>query len=836
LKKFCMKLKHLKIVGFRGFNAERTIDFHEKLTIISAPNSYGKTSITEALEFVIFGETSKVAHAQSKEEYRGSYRNRHYPADRPAVIEAIFEDTVEGTFVLQVELDASGNVRRFMNGELVTEWPFSQKLIGAAPPFVLQHALKNLLLVPPSERFQGFARLLGLYDVDAIQQVLVNLCTKPEANIPEKVRQALSDFRSLEDRLSTFQELQPIVKDFKRGPVGIDGAYKKVQARAEKLLGKKLKAAELLSAIVSARDESASKIYAGTVAIKPMSPPEQVRLSSLREKVLAGASAPFLETYSRLGARDATDRLKQEAQLLAIGTELLINQPDTCPFCGQVLDEELRKHIASRYEVVKSKVGTEVGKGDPRNQIAQDLSILRSSLNDYQELLEQRSGDLLTATKTENENTVRSLFGRDNEVSWKIVQTARTTITPHLEALQKARAGAEEALKNCEAALQSNKEDVSQAEALGSSIQLYMSTADKYSSKLDDLESLLLGPARLLRQAIDSTAGTTELSTLIELLEKKVMIERVLRIREVLEGLKELKKHIDQTVGEVMEAAIGTDLTGSVMSWYAKIRTKGDPDVHFSGFAMERTKAGDFKSKKVKVGAKSYGVELSSAVSSLSESKLNALGLCMSIATALRAPGPWEFLILDDPIQSWDEEHEVQFIEVLRSLVEKENKQVILLSHRDQWIDQVSLGCRTINGLRNRITGYTQEGPHIALVDWATVDQRLREAQSIACDPKALPVRLQQAEEEIRIATCQLTAEIAKKKLGRDRSPHNLNSKDVRAILIEAKCPPSLVDRVVATFGTTDDAHHAPKDYQPSAERVRQYHGTLLELRKWGDS
>ena len=143
--------------------------------------------------------------------------------------------------------------------ELVVEWPFAKKLIGAAPPFVLQHALKNLLLVPPGERFQGFARLLGLYDVDSIQQVLVNLCTKPEASIPEDARRALSEFVSLEGRLSAFKELQPIVKDFKHGPAGIDGGYKKVLARAEKLLGKKLKAAELLSALVSARDELAAR-------------------------------------------------------------------------------------------------------------------------------------------------------------------------------------------------------------------------------------------------------------------------------------------------------------------------------------------------------------------------------------------------------------------------------------------------------------------------------------------------------------------------------------------------------------------------------------------------
>lgn len=832
-----MKLEHLKIAGFRGFNDERTIDFDEKLTIISAPNSHGKTSITEALEFVIFGETSKVAYANySKEEYRDSYRNSHYPTDGVAVIEATFDDAEKGTIVLRIELDGLGNMQRFINGKLVTDWPFSKKLVGAARPFVLQHALKNLLLVPPSERFQGFARLLGLYEVDAIQSVLVNLCTKPESSIPEDARRALSNYRTLEDYISKFQDLQAVLKDFKRGPAGMDSAYKKVQARVEKLLGKKLKMTELLGAIVTARDELVSRIYSGTVAIRSMAPTEQERLLSLREKVLAVVNPPFMESYAQLGVRDATDRLKQEAQFLAIGTEILNDQRDTCPFCGQALNEELRKHIASRHEIIKSKVGAEVGKSDSRSQIAENLSALRKYLNEYQELLKKRSSDLLTATSTENEIKVHSLFGKDNEPSWEIVQTARTTIAPPLEALEKARVGAEESLKSCEDALRSNKEDIAQAEALASSIQEYVSRADKYGSKLDELDPLLVGPARLLRQSVDSTAGTTELSALVELLEKRAAIERVLRVREVLEGLKGLKKHIDQTVGEVMEAAIGTDLTGSVMNWYSKIRTKGDPDVHFSGFAMERTKTGDFKSRRVKVGAKSYGVELASAVSSLSESKLNALGLCISIATALRAPGPWDFLILDDPIQSWDEEHEVQFIDILRSLVENENKQVILLSHRDQWIGQVCSGCRTINGLRYRITGYTQKGPHIAPVDWSPIDQRLREVQSITNDPKVSPVRLQQAEEEIRIATCQLTAQIAKEKLGRDRSPHNLNSKHVRAILNESGCAPTLIDRVVATFETTDDAHHAPKNYQPNAERIRQYHGTLLELKKWAEN
>jgi len=716
----------------------------------------------------------------------------------------------------------SGTLRRFVNGSPVAEWPFSDKLVGAAQPFVLQHALKNLLLVAPADRFQGFARLLGLNDVDAVQQAIVNLCTKPEASIPENARRALADLQALEGRLGAFPELQAILKDLRRGSAVVGPAYKKVQDRAEKLLGKKLEPDMLLPAIVGARNELASKVYPGNVALKALNPGEQARLSSLREKIVTGSGTIFVETYARLAAHDATERLKKEAELLGIGAELLAEAPEACPLCGQTLDETLREHIVSRHEALKSQLGAEIRQGDPRSHMVRELSALQSSIVEHRQLLEGRSKDLLAATKPENKEKVRSLFGKDNEASWKIVQSAGATVATLLEDLREVEAELAKAITKCEVAVQARNEDISQAEALARGVQQNLSAVDTYSKKLDELDPMLLGPARLLRQAIDATAGTTELSVLIEVLEKKAAIERVLRVREILEGLKDLKKHVNQTVGEVMEAAIGTDLTGSVMSWYGKIRTRGDPDVHFSGFAMERTKAGDFKSRRVKVGAKSYGVELASAVSSLSESKLNALGLCMSIATSLRAPGPWDFLILDDPIQSWDEEHEVQFIEVLRSLVEEENKQIILLSHRDQWVNQVSLGCRSINRVRYRITGYTQEGPHITIVEWTPVDQRLREVYSIVNDPSVLPVRLQQAEEEVRIAACQLTAEAAKKKLGRDRSPHNINSRDVRSILNEAGCPVPLVDRVVATFGTTDDAHHAPKDYQVVGIEMRR--------------
>jgi hypothetical protein len=144
----------------------------------------------------------------------------------------------------------------------------------------------------------------------------------------------------------------------------------------------------------------------------------------------------------------------------------------------------------------------------------------------------------------------------------------------------------------------------------------------------------------------------------------------------------------------------------------------------------------------------------------------------------------------------------------------------------------VAANLRSLNGIRYEITGYTKEGPVIVSADWATIDQRLDEIRAIANDASADRIRLQHAEEEVRLAACQLAADVSTRLLKRPTRGHSLNGTKARTILVEAGCPLSLVDRVSGTFKTADDAHHVG-DYAAAAQRVRQYHGTLVELRNW---
>lgn len=831
-----MRLKRLTVAGFRGFNLERTLEFHDKLTVIAAPNSHGKTSISEALEFLIYGATSKVEKADSKEEYKDSYRNRHFPGSESAYIEGTFALSGGNEQRLRIEIAPDGiSTRRLVDGQAVATWPFHATLHTAARPFVLQHALKYLLLVPPAERFQGFARLLGLNEVDSTFQALIGLCTKPAAGLPTEVQRVLSDLSSLEARMSAVPELKKAMSLLKRGSEKESDAFALIQERADTLIGGKVNPEQRVARLSEARTAAAAKVYSGDVVLHHYNPSQATQLASAKKTLSTVVSATFLDDYGRLSIHGTAARLQKEASLLNIGAELISATPDSCPLCKQALTDDLRRSIQDRHAAAKAQIEQGVAREHSRPRVTRAVADVKAALKEHQELSEVRAQHLIATLQPENAAKVAELLGGASTASAEIVRANAGVASGLRERLNRAAATVAGAIVTCESEVKYDRETLAAAEALGKALQEYLRAAEEFTAQTAQMESHLAGPGAVFRQALDSLAGTAELSLLSDLLEKHTTIARALRVRDVLEGLKELKKHVEQTLAEMMDTSMSTDLTAAVMKWYAKIRTGGDPDVHFSGFTMDRTKGGEFKSRRLSVKAKSYGVELASAVSSLSESKLNALGLCVSIASAVRSPGPWGFLIIDDPIQSWDEDHEMQFIDVIRGLVESEGRQVVVLSHKGGWAKQVCQGCRALNGVHYEMTGYTKDGPSIAAMEWSPIEQRLREAETIANDPTATSVKLQQGEEEIRLAACQAASVVAKQKLGRTTSAHNMNSKDVRAILVEAALPTDLVDRISAVLVKADAAHHAPKSYQPNASRIRQALGLIREVLKWVD-
>lgn len=820
-----MKIESITVQGFRGFNLERTLDFHRDLTVICAANSYGKTSISEALEWLFYGITSKVEHADySKDEYKGSYRNLHLPEELLPWVSVVF---LEGdkSYEWKAELLRDDSVKRYVDGKEVDAWPIACDCVGFPRPFILQHALKELLLVKPDDRFSGFAALLGLDELDELQRNVVALCTKP--SIPVEAATLIRKVEGLESRIAEQPAMTGMGKALKRGAAGADECLSLIDSECRARVPAGTPDGDVARRLSELRDERVAKVFQGHVSISGYSDSETSELTGEEQFFLQCVSETFVQRYARLVELSAIQEAVERLQFFDLGAKLIIRTPGRCPFCSQTITPSVREHIRTEHSgiVEAGKSGTSVRR--EREEIERILLDLRKRLSRHRDrhLSKVQSYVALEGSL----DVLQTIMTPKYASHFQTVNRVVGELKGGRKALSDSFLAVQEALDKVDASIAAGKESATVARALAGGIASYVGAARLFARLITEKGREVAEADRLLQTELDTLAGTEDISLLLELMGARDVIRRKLEIDGILNGLKELRKIVDQFVATRVSEAISGELTSEVMAWYGQIRTSGDPDVHFGGFDMERTTGGDLKGRRVRIKAVSYGEELVSAVACLSESKLNALGLCVSIAQNLKRDQPFEFIIIDDPIQSWDSEHEVQFIEVLRELVNR-RKQIILLSHNAAWVELVCRGCRSLNGWRYDITGYSKEGPHISKIPWVRWKQRLQEANAISNNLQATSTELQRAEGETRIALEDMIEEIHFRQKGESVNCHKLRAARVRGILLECGCENPLADRVFEIHETANPAHHADVGYAPERERIRRYCNWLYEL------
>lgn len=822
-----MKIRSITVEGFRGFNDERTIDLHDRLTLVYAPNSYGKTSISEALEWLLYGTTSKLANADYKGEYKGSFRNPHMPENQNPMVKVILANS-EKNFELQGELVGADGIKRLLNGSEVDAWDFLGPMTSVGRPFILQHSLKDLLHAQPAQRFERFASILGLQHIDEVQSDIVALCTRYDSAIPTEVKELIKKVHALQERVEKTPELSSVAKCFK-GKKECSEIRSAVEAACKSKLPEDTRCDAYLSALIGAREETVSKLFNGSVKLVDFNEVELATNKSDEDYLLSCIGEGFISDYLTIAKLATVGHIVKRAQFMGLGVEALTTQPDICPFCGQELTDALVAGLKAEQEAVSKDAESSRALNETKRRLEQSLNTLRQRVESCYSRHTQLVASIL-ATEAANDKLEKLLLPKHKDVLTSI-QNAVSDLKAQKTALDTAVKQAKDSIASVKQTLEQTKPNIDAAKKLSEDVIDFVGKAKALATTVAKHASPIASANHILQQQLDALAGTADISALIDLLDGWKDIEKVVRIDSILGSLKELRKTTDLYVSTTMLDAVSGGFSKDVMDWYKQIRTEGDPDVHFQGFDMERTVKGELKARKVHIRASSYGKDLISAVSSLSESKLNALGLCLSIATNLKANTPFGFLLIDDPIQSWDEDHETRFIDVIRELVEK-GKQVILLSHNKKWIKQVRMQCRSLNGWYYEIAGYSKEGPYINLVSWDEWGNRLSSVDAILKDSTADHRKLQQAEEEIRIVVGDIASQLYKKTTGTAKNPNKLNSKDINKMLLECGVDSNLVDRIVGTFGTTDDSHHDPTEYSPNRERIRCYYNWAHDLAK----
>ena len=115
----------------------------------------------------------------------------------------------------------------------------------------------------------------------------------------------------------------------------------------------------------------------------------------------------------------------------------------------------------------------------------------------------------------------------------------------------------------------------------------------------------------------------------------------------------------------------------------------------------------------MKLHATSFGTPMSAAAN-LRECQLNCLGIAMWLMRATTPSSPFAFVLLDDPVQSMDDDHTEAFIsDIVPHLIDNHGKQVIVMSH----VKRITERLRELNGARQvklyHYESYERTGPTI---------------------------------------------------------------------------------------------------------------------------
>lgn len=173
------RISKLEIQGFRAFGRiAQTLDLPSALAAVWGPNSQGKTSLAEAVEFLLTGQIVRRAlMASSQDEFADALRNAHLSRGMQAYVEAVIIGT-DGVAhdvrrVLKTDYGKKQDCETVLriDGKSATEADLvALGIVLSQPPLrapvLAQHTLGYLFSARPQDRASYFKALLEVTDLE----------------------------------------------------------------------------------------------------------------------------------------------------------------------------------------------------------------------------------------------------------------------------------------------------------------------------------------------------------------------------------------------------------------------------------------------------------------------------------------------------------------------------------------------------------------------------------------------------------------------------------------------------------------------------------------------
>lgn len=699
------RLMTLKVRGFRAFGTEaRILQADEPLVVLHAGNSQGKTSMAEAIEFLISGRSSRrELLGGAKAEYDGSLRNAHLAAgDDTVYVQAVVRDpsgtprTVRRELLSDFGRGTECASRLTVDGTDVDDLSEVGIRLADGPvraPVLLQHILRHVLSTEPKQRVGYFKALLELTDLDQLRERVKLLRGRVEAEQPgAALRYATTltgpvfaimtaQLRTAVNRSTTMGAATALVDQaiFEAGravltggtatpPEGADTPDATADGPRDLL--------ELHSALKGARDEQRERSFPMTAFMPGPAPSPPPRL-------------PDLSTYDAAlaVADDSAARLTPVIEaLLNIDTYAALADPDSapldCPICGTQHALDPARAALLRQHLLDTRAIDDAAREAARalNATADELDRAETSLARsvpavaaWDEPALARAASRLTelgldtvllndvhaasrAIATAAERALEGITADRRRVTGALIVVAAREPLPssYPQPKQPATAVTPDAPTEPNAVAPATGPGASSADG-------HDATAD--STRTTEAYATALGRLRAATDAAGRTQNATPgLAEVTELLARRSdlaadLVAESARQRTI-KRITAAERALREAAGKVLDARF-EQMSDTITAWWRSIRP--EELVDFGG--VKRRAGGALFVNLVaalRTDLSSDPVERE-ALGVYSDSQLNALGLSIFLARTQLLDSP--IVVLDDPIPGSDADHRTTFVE-----------------------------------------------------------------------------------------------------------------------------------------------------------------------------
>ena len=682
------RLRSLTVEGFRSYGAtKQVLNLPSDIAVVWGPNSTGKTSLAEAIEFLLTGRIARrELMASSKDEFADALRNAHLPPGQQVSVAATItapdgsSHQVKRVLLADYAKKQDCKSRLEINGQPVAE----QDLAGIgislsqpplAAPVLAQHTLSYIFSVRPQDRATYFKALLEVTDLDDLRNDIASLSsdlTPPQEPLLVKL-----------DTVLTVLALKPILSVLNTMIPDLAALTVRLDAGAQALIGaadeqSPAKPVERLAAVERIINERRSKTFP---------------VDTFRYTPLTAGSEPVPSTWAALD-NYILERAKIEAetrQLVALFDEALklpgiagATGAADCPLCETPGALTVERILAIRTHV-EDAAGFKIAEASARSALAQLAASAIALTTAATGILPGFVGQTHSQRHASGFTTarLRTLLGEqaDGLIHFWLI-ALRTLIRAaraarHTAASAKALIATQTsslsdldppALRTALATLSSLRESLRLA------VEAYTIPADALVTALGaviDVKSDTAGWQAFLDIARDPAAL------------RKGLIER--RARTTVQ--KELEKAIKQ-IDNAKEAVLNdkfVDYSGVIQSWWEWLRP--DEPTFFSAVQPRKgtKRTIDFKAGLSASPDRSVP-KMRDVIAIFSLSQLHCLGLALFLARAQQEGAG--FIVLDDPVLSSDDDYRIHFNStVLEELLKLPIQVIVLTQDHAAWED-----------------------------------------------------------------------------------------------------------------------------------------------------